>query len=296
MTVNTNIINTTNINHKQYLSDYKQHLSLLAKSQNTIDSYLSDLNQYFAIYQEINRSNIQEYKIKISGLSTSSINRKLTSLKQFNEYLLGKGLIGEVVVYKQDFIRQQGKGNPTNVTESQVNEFLNYVGNKDHIYKSRNVAIIYLIANTGIRREEITNLKLKNLHLENGILFVLGKGNKERKVYLNDNVIKVIKDWLKDRVKFKKAILSQYIFVSERSEKLHKNSINEIFNLYYTDDRKVGVHALRHNFATVSLEQDVLTLPELQNQLGHSSLIVTSIYTHAREDNIRKKINNLQIG
>lgn len=282
-------------NHKQYLSNYRKHLLSLAKSQNTIDSYLSDLNQYFTIYQEINRSNIQEYKIKISGLSASSINRKLTSLKQFNEYLLGKGLVGELVIYKQDFTKQQNKGNPTNVTESQVNEFLNLVNTKHNIYKLRNIAIIFLIANTGIRREEITNLKLRNLDLENGELIVLGKGNKQRIILLNDKAIEVIKEWLKDRVNHKYS-KSHYLFVSERSEKLHKNSINEIFNLYCTEGCKVGVHSLRHAFATSIIEQEVLTLPELQNQLGHSNINTTMIYLHPRKDNIKKKINRLQIG
>lgn len=297
MTSNNTSIKNTNTNHKQYLSNFKEHLQLLSKSQNTIDSYMSDLNQYFSIYQEINRSNIQEYKIKISNLAASSFNRKLTSLKQFNEYLLLERLIGEIVVYKQDFIRQQDKGNPTNVTESQVAEFLKKVNDKNHIYKSRNVAIIFLIANTGIRREEITNLLLKNLDLENGeLLLVKGKGNKQRVILLNDKAIEVIKNWLNDRIIFKKAVNSPYLFVSEKSEKLHKNSINDIFNLYYTDECKVKPHSLRHNYGSATQEQGILTLPELQNQLGHSSLQVTSLYTHARKDSIKKKINKLQIG
>jgi integrase/recombinase XerD len=214
---------------KNQITNFKQHLISLSKSQNTIRNYTTDVTHYFEMFDTINRENILKYKDKISSLATSTINCKLSSLKSFNEYLLLKGLIEFLAIIKSDFIKQQGKGNPTDVTEKQVTKFLNRVNTKDNIYKSRNVAIIYLIANTGIRREEITNLKLKNLDLENGELILLGKGNKERTVLLNDKAIDVIKDWLKDRVNFKHAAKSEYIFVSERSEKLHKDSINGIF-------------------------------------------------------------------
>ena len=280
---------------KSQIEYFKQHLINQAKSNNTIRNYTSDVTHYFNIFNTINRNNIQLYKSKLSHLSAKTINLKLSALKSFNEYLLGKGLIDSIFIIKADFIKIQSKGNPTNVTEKQVSNFLNNVSDKPNIYKSRNIAIIYLIANTGIRREEITNLKLKGLNLENGELVVLGKGNKERTVYLNDVAIQVIKDYLIDRMKHK-YFDSEYLFLSERSKKLHKDSINYIFGLYGKNEDKVGVHQLRHSFATSAIEQDILTLPELQDQLGHGSLQVTSMYTHARKENIKKKINNLRIG
>jgi len=282
---------------KNQIPNFKQYLISLSKSPNTVRNYTADVTHYFEIFDVINRENILKYKEKISGLATTTINCKLSSLKSFNEYLLSQNLIDGIHIIKRDFVKQQqNQSNPIDVTEKQVNKFLKRVSDKDNMYKSRNVAIIYLIANTGIRREEVTNLLLKNLDLENGELIVIGKGNKERNVLLNDKAIEVIKDWLKDRINFKHAANSPYIFVSERSNKLHKDSINGIFELYYTPKCRVKVHSLRHAFATNIIEQDILTLPELQDQLGHANLSTTSRYTHARKDNIRKKINKLQIG
>jgi len=281
---------------KSYIPKYKQYLTNEAKSSNTILNYISDINHYFTLHDDISRENIIKYKSQIANLSVSSINRKLSSIKSFNEFLLIIGVIESIFVIKRDFIKKQQKGNPTNVTDSQVNIFLNEVSNNDNImYKSRNMAIFYLIANTGIRRDEIANLKLRNLDLENKEIVLLGKGNKEREVYLNDVAIDVLKKYLKDREnhKFKD---SPYIFVSERSEKLHQCSLNKICNKFNVEGCHITPHQLRHAYATNCSEQNVLTLPELQNQLGHSSLEVTSRYLHARKDNIKGKINNLKIG
>ena len=279
---------------KNKIEQYKNYLINQAKSNNTISSYVSDLNHFFTLHDEISRDSIIKYKEDISGLSSSSINRKLSAIKSFNEFLLMLGLIDSIKIIKRDFIKIQGKGNPTNITESQVSEFLDKVSNKYNLHRDRNIAIVFLIAHTGIRREEITNLKLRNLDIEKGELKLIGKGDKERTVLLNDIAINVIKDYLKIREKYKFAN-SQYIFLSERSEKLDKSTINYIFNSY-GDDCKVGIHQLRHHMATSAIEQGVFTLPELQNQLGHSKLNTVGIYAQARKENIKKKINNLRIG
>jgi site-specific recombinase XerD len=278
------------------IENYKQYLTSLSKSINTINTYISDINCYFKIYNSISRSNILSYKQQLSSeYSSVSINRKLSSLKSFNEFLLSINQIDSICILKQDFIKLQAKGNPTEITDAQVEKFLNRVNTKDHHYKSRNIAIINLIANTGIRREEICNLKLKNLDLINGEITFIGKGNKERTVLLNVSIISILETYLADRINYTHAD-SCYLFVSERANKLHKDSINTIFEYYWTPKCKIKPHQLRHNYATCSIEQDILTLPELQNQLGHSSLQTTGIYAQARKSNIRKKINNLKIG
>ena len=249
------------------------------------------------MYDDISRENIKLYKEYLEKFSVASINRKLSSLKSFNEYLLMLGLVEMVYIIKQDFIKKQQQGNPIKVTNEEVSAFLNNLKNDVKImYKSRNIAIIYLDFYAGIRREEITNLKLKNLDLENKILYVLGKGNKKRKVPLGDIVIDALINYLESRKGYRFAD-SPYIFVSERSGKLHKCSINGIFNKYKIEEcSNITPHQGRHTYSTNIVEQGLLTLPELQNHLGHSSLNIVSLYAHARTENIQKKINNLKIG
>jgi len=276
------------------LNEFKNYLISCSKSENTISSYISDLEQYFSQYPTLSRENIIKFKNSLSG-SASTINRKLTSLKQYNEYLLSTKQIDGIYILKEDFIKVQNKGNPTDVTTKQVEKFLKRVLTKDADYKSRNIAIIYLIANTGIRRSECCNLLLKNIDLENNEMIVIGKGNKERTVLLTDKVVELIKNYLVDRNKSRYKN-SPYLFVSERGNKLCPETINDIFDYYSTPKNKIRPHQLRHNYASTVVENNILTLTELQNQLGHSSISTTGIYTHARKDTIKKKINKLCIG
>lgn len=277
------------------LNEFKNYLISCSKSENTISSYMSDLEQYFSQYPTLSRENIIKFKNSLSGSSASTINRKLTSLKQYNEYLLSTKQVDGIYVLKEDFIKQQNKGNPTDVTAKQVEKFLKRVLTKDANYKSRNIAIIYLIANTGIRRSECCNLLLKNIDLENKEMIVIGKGNKERTVLLTDKVVEILRNYLIDRNKSKYKD-SPYLFISERGNKLRPETINAIFDYYSTPKNKIRPHQLRHNYASTIVENNILTLPELQNQLGHSSISTTGIYTHARKDTIKKKINKLYIG
>jgi len=276
------------------LNEFKNYLISCSKSENTISSYISDLEQYFSQYPTLSRENIIKFKNSLSG-SASTINRKLTSLKQYNEYLLSTKQIDGIYILKEDFIKVQNKGNPTDVTTKQVEKFLERVLTKDVDYKSRNIAIIFLIANTGIRRSECCNLLLKNIDLDNNEMIVIGKGNKERTVLLTDKVVELIKNYLVDRNKSRYKD-SPYLFVSERGNKLCPETINDIFDYYSTPKNKIRPHQLRHNYASTVVENNILTLTELQNQLGHSSISTTGIYTHARKDTIKKKINKLCIG
>ena len=293
MTTASCIQNIQKQNHSQYLTNFKQHLLNLSKSTNTIDSYSSDLKQYFTTFTVIDRKNIQQYKKQISSLAATTINRKLSSLKQYNEFLVSQNLINEIYIYKQDFIRIQDRGNPTNITEKTVLNFLIRVTTKHSKHKSRNTAIIYLMANTGIRRDEVCNILVSNI--TGNKLKIIGKGNKERTIILNNKAIEVINAYLIDRSNSKHAN-SPYLFLSQRGSKLTKESINGIFEFYSTPKCRVTPHDLRHNWCSTMIEKGILTPKEVQNQAGHSSILTTDRYTHARLDSIEKKVGNYQIG
>jgi len=207
---------------------------------------------------------------------------------------LSENLIDNIFVYKQDFIKIQEQGNPTNISEKTVLEFLQNVNNKYCLYKSRNIAIIYLMANTGIRREECCNMMMSYIIDDKRLVFK-GKGNKERKVVLNKKAQEVINLYLIDRAKNKYAD-SEYLFLSERGNKLRKESINAIFDFYSTDECKVKPHSLRHNWCSTMIEKGILTPKEVQNQAGHSSYMVTDRYTHARMESIEEKLYDYSIG
>ena len=279
----------------QNIPDYKSYLQSNKYADLTIKSYIIEIEKYFSLYPTLSRANIISYTNQISHLSAASFNHHLSSLKSFNEYLFSINAVDSIYIIKRDFIKQQHKGNPTNITNNQAEKFLKKVVDQESIYKSRDIAITYLIANTGIRRVECCNIKLSHLDLEAGELIVRGKGNKERTVPLNDITIQLIKKYLIDRSKHKLSS-SPYLFLSERSEKLSTQAINDIFAKYGTPKNKISPHQLRHNLASKLLEDGTVDLAQLRDLLGHSNVSTTDIYTHTRGCELKKKIKSVRIG
>lgn len=283
-------------NMKNHIPEYKSHLEYNNYAQRTIESYINEVEHYFSLYNELSRPNILSYIEYIKHLKASSFNHHLSSLKSFNEFLLEKEIVDKLYIIKKDFRKQQKNMNPTNVTNTQVIKFLEKVNERDAVYKSRNLAIINLISYTGIRREECTNILLKDLDLNNQYLFISrGKGNKEREVPIPDEIVPILKEYLKDRTNHKFAN-SPYLFVSERQPKMTTQAINDIFKKYNTPKNKIHPHALRHNFASSLVESGKYTLPEVQDILGHSSISTTGIYTHPRKSEIKRKMKSFKIG
>ena len=266
-------------------------------SDSTVKTYVSDLNQFFSKYNAFTRKNIEAFKEEMKDqLSVVSLNRKFSSLKSYNYYLLEKEIIDEMLVKDSDQVDIQSIGNPTPVTEEEVLNFLDAVKKKPSRLKVRNIAMVYLMANTGIRRHEVCNLKLSDIRSSNKgwELYVYGKENKQRRVGLNPVAVKAVENYLKVRNKSKYAN-SPYLFLSQRGGQLTDSAVNDMFD-FYKGDETIHPHALRHNFGTTMIEKKILSPIELQNQMGHKSLTTTWLYTHARQDTILKKIQDAGIG
>lgn len=287
----------TELNSNQ-IEQFKQYLKLQGKSEKTICSYSTDIKQYFEQYPTLSKENILNFKSQFKEAST--INHKLTSIKQYNEYLISINEIDGILILSSYFVKKQKKGNPLKVTDNQIKKFMERINNSNDI---RNIAIVYLLANTGIRREESTNIKLSDINFKNKKLIIYkGKGEKQREILLNDNLIKILNVYIeyrngineKGKPNYKHAKESEYLFVSRESEKLDVSMINRIFNKYKGKD--ITPHQLRHYYSTIMVEKGKLTLPELQRMLGHSDSKSTEIYTHPREESIQNKINEVWIG
>lgn len=296
---NNKTANITNEN-LQLLQQYEQYLKEQGKPHTTIDSYILDLKQYFNQYNKLSKENVMEYKLQFKEANT--INRKLTSLKQFNLYLIdNKPLdINELYILPTYYVKKQKQGNPLNITDKQVEKFFERVNNSGNL---RDIAIVYLFANTGIRREECTNIMLSDLDLENNELTVYGgKENKQRDLMINDGTKDILKKYIeyrngkdeKDKLNYKYSKESSYLFVSQKAYKLNKTTINDIFDKY--KGKNITPHQLRHYWATIMFETETLNIRQVQEALGHAHLQTTEIYTHTRKETIKKKINKVMIG
>ena len=166
-------------------------------------------------------------------------------------------------------------------------------------YYLRNNTIISLFLSTGLRISELANIKLKNINFNNKTINIIQKGNKERIVYLNNNIVEKLKEYISTR---KRIDLEDNLFLNNKNTKLSNRSIENIcknaFKLAGLEEYNYTVHTLRHTFATYIYKQnkDILLVKEM---LGHQSVTTTYIYTHLENDELRKAmqrhpLNNLK--
>jgi len=212
----------------QYLTETKNN------SPNTIKSYIHDLESYFK-YHNINtnntnqsnqqpspltRPNILSYKHYLQHTkqtNAKTINRILSSLKSYNEFLIlnHPNIQQSLIILSSDYIKiQRSSTSPTNITLKEAIKFMDKIKSSEPY---RNYAIVTLIANTGLRISEALSIKINNLYLDDNEMTIIGKGNKQREIIINSTAIKVINEYITNhRYKYKYAATSEYLFVSSK--------------------------------------------------------------------------------
>jgi len=288
-----------NKNITNLLDEYTNYLESEGKSINTIKSYWKDINAFFVHFNvspsTIKRNQIIEYKEYLQNVKNNnakSINRALSGLKSYNEFLILKGWQENLVILSMDYIKvQQPFSSPTNVSLKQAKIFMDKI-KKNEPY--RNYAITTLIANTGLRISEALNIKINGLTLSDDEMIIIGKGNKQRVIILNPTAIEVIKEYITNhRNKSSYADKCEYLFISNKGGRLQPCTIERIFNKY---SNKITPHCLRHCYATSVLENEILDLRQIQQQLGHSRLDTVMLYTHPTKEKMKQKLNGFKIG
>ena len=166
-------------------------------------------------------------------------------------------------------------------------------GNHDN--SIRNYAIITLFLNCGMRLSELVGINIKDISFEDNKLNVIGKGNKERTIYLNEACQKAIKSYLSVRpVDGVKGTDRDALFLSEQKKRISNRTIQYIvkeeLKLAGIDSSKYSVHKLRHTAATLMYKYGNVDIRALQELLGHESIATTQIYTHVDNDQIRTAV------
>ena len=203
----------------------------------------------------------------IKGYCPKTINHHLSSLRSYNDWLIESGQQSDTVILKNDFMKIQLQyASPSTVTKKDEEAF------RQRLLESgskRDYAIVTLFAYSGIRRSECADLKLDQVDLTAREIRIIGKGDKQRLVYINDKIVYALREYLKERNSD-----SPYFFVSRRSEKLTASRINQIFNKY---SGNITPKTLRHFFCSHALESG-FSIHEVSNLAGHSSIQVTMLY------------------
>ena len=264
-----------------YLSSEKRF------STHTLIAYENDLKQFFEFTKidtqnslsEVNHQLIRSWIVDLvdSEFSNKSVNRKLSSLRSFvkwaqkNDYLIQnpfKKVVAPKIIKRLPIFVKESEIESVKVESYFANDFVGI----------RNLLIVEILYQTGIRLSELINLKIEDL--SNDSIKVLGKRNKERIIPISNELQIQIIEYLKQRTQ----IISDewFLFVLEDGKKIYEKLVYRLINNYlssHTNLEKRSPHVLRHTFATHMMNNGA-GLEVLKKLLGHADLSATQVYTH----------------
>jgi integrase/recombinase XerD len=254
-------------------------------SKNTIKSYESDLKEFFAwchnihkkLPSKLNSSSINIYLGHLfnKNIKSSSVNRKLSTLKAFYIFLYKQKLILKIPTEDIETPKIQKKL-PSTLSENEVEKLLKAPKDKN-IIELRDKAMLEMLYATGMRISELVNLKEVNVDKNRQVVKVLGKGSKERLIPFGDEALDSLQKYL-----LKRNSRNIYIFLNNRDNKLSRVGFWQRVKIYLKRvhlKSDITPHTLRHAFATHLLNRGA-DLRSVQLLLGHSDLSTTQIYTH----------------
>jgi integrase/recombinase XerC len=262
-------------------------------SEHTVVSYHNDLSDFFdyLAIEELGDLPLTDIKaafvrnwlahLKGQGRTAKTINRKISSLKSFFKYQLKMGGIaaspmGTVVAPKIP------KRLPQYVEQQQMATLFDHVAFPDNWQGSTHRLLLLLFYHTGMRRAELTNLTEAQVDQGNRALKVLGKGNKERIIPINTDLMGQVQQYMANKKNTLGLTGGGSLLTDEKGRQLKERQVYAIVKHYLslvtTIDKK-SPHVLRHSFAT-HLTNNGADLNAVKELLGHSSLAATQIYTH----------------
>ena len=272
---------------------------------NTVGSYRTDifLMNNWLLSNKIDLKNVSESNLlkyfsilKTSNYASSTINRKISVIKNFFHFMFVEKIIIHNPASKIKAIKSEKKL-PYVLSE---NEIVNLINKAYENYKKstenkilssyRIYAVLEILYSTGLRVSELLSLKVLNLKNIKDKFYIKGKGGAQRLIIFNENSLEVIKFWLKLRKNYKNFLVNEYLFPNKNSKKsisrqiIYKDLKNLAMQLSL-EENKISPHSIRHSFATHLLNRGA-DLRSLQKMLGHSDITTTEIYTQVRQDRL----------
>lgn len=318
------------INHEDnpdYLNSFLDYtITILNKSPNTIKEYNYDLATFLKFIKIHFKMTKEEdfSKITIKDISLDTIKkiklddihaflsyltntyhskaatraRKASSIRVFFNYLSQKANLIEINPAQNLETPKLDKRLPKYLSLDDSKKLLNVTASEDNRNNKRDYAIITLFLNCGMRLSELVGINITDISFSDCKMTVIGKGNKERTIYLNKACMKAIKDYLdirpKEGIKTDKLNSKNALFLSERKERISRRTVQYIVNKELLaaglDTRKYSVHKLRHTAATLMYQYGNVDIRALQEILGHESISTTEIYTHVANIQAREAI------
>ncbi|AWH85206.1 integrase [Flavobacterium album] len=286
------------VNSKQAYRDYLQkekNYSLL-----TLRAYLDDITAFEsfikacdegAALEEVNYSQVRSWIVQLvdDGISNSSVNRKMSSLKSFYKFLLKAKQIESSPLQKHKALKTEKKVQVP-FSEKELQDVVDFNEYPEDFEGIRNRLIIELFYTTGMRRAELIGLTLGSYDPENQTLKVLGKRNKERILPVLGCTAELISKYMAERQRLPGIRDRDVLILNAKGDKISESFVYRLINCYFSvvsGKVKKSPHILRHTFATHLLNNGA-DLNSVKELLGHASLSSTQIYTHSSLAELKK--------
>jgi integrase/recombinase XerD len=268
-------------------------------SENTVNSYAYDLNR-LSSYLNQNKINpvsgtstaiLSKYigVLFKTGFATSSIQRNISSIRQYYGYLVSENIIKSDPSELLESPRQ-GRYLPVTLSVEEIMNIFNIIDTKKQ-GGIRDRAIIETLYATGIRVSELTSLTFEQIFFTDKLIRIFGKGSKERIVPIGEIALQWIRKYYKEERPFLvKNNSDNTLFLNYRGQQFTRMGIWKIIKKYISQtdiSKKVSPHTFRHSFATHLLEGGA-DLRLVQEMLGHSNIVTTEIYTHIDREYLKE--------
>ena len=301
-------------------------ITILNKSTNSIKEYNYDLTMFFRYMmihfnlteeKEFNEIDIKNFSIEdvkrikledihafISYLAvynkskSATRARKISTIRIFFNYLACKANLIETNPAQNLETPKHEKRMPKYLSLEDSKKLLNVAADDSNRNSKRDYAITTLFLNCGMRLSELVGINIDDIDFSEEKMTVIGKGNKERTIYLNKACIKAIKEYLnvrsKDGIRLDSKNSKKALFLSERRERISNRTVQQIITNELRkaglDTKKYSVHKLRHTAATLMYQYGQVDIRALQELLGHESISTTEIYTHVANEQVRNAV------
>ena len=280
--------------------DYKNYLLIDRHySNNTIASYMNDLNIFISYldslnidYLKVTREDILNYLKNIKDKNELTLSHNISVLRSFYKFLMLEEKISKNPMENID-LPKLSKKLPSVLTVDEVDKLLNI--DLNDMYDYRNKAMLELLYASGLRVSELINLKVEDVDMENDLVKTLGKGSKMRIIPFGNYALEALKKYIYEyRSDFIKKEVSEYLFLNNHGKKMTRQGFFKILKgiaLKQGIEKEISPHTIRHSFATHLLNGGA-DLRSIQEMLGHSNLATTQIYTNISREELKKNYHD----
>ena len=292
-------------NHIENFMDYRK--TIYEASDQTIKSNRIDIRLFkdFLDTKQYNYINGKavidfQYYLKQQRLNCgSSINRKIFTLRSYSKYLNLEQIPNVKTLPFYDVLKcRQGYRTRANaLSKEQVKSIFDFI-DRESCLSVRDYAVYALMYKLGLRIGEVHKLNLENINFDSRKITVLGKGNKRRSLYIDDEMTAILTQWIAVRKQFLNYDISNALFISKKGNRLAIRTIEDNFKkiiekLNINVPFNVTCHTLRHSFASHLNDEDVDILV-IQDLLGHATPRTTAdYYIHPSEKKVREALEKL---